>query len=111
MLKQHELLQPIHWGSLTKRMAIGAGIALVLICIFLAGVQHPNPEWPTFWYIRPLIIVPLAGAAGGACYYFIDRLRSQGGWQKIVTGIVSLLVYVIGLWLGTILGLAGTLWD
>lgn len=111
MSMQKELQQPIDWASMGKRALLGGGIALILISIFLSGVDEPNPLWPKFWYIRPLIIVPLAGAAGGVCYYFIDRLRSQGGWQKIVTGIISLLIYIIGLWLGTVLGLDGTLWD
>ncbi|MRG45252.1 potassium transporter KefB [Chitinophaga sp. SYP-B3965] len=102
---------PIHSASLSKCMLIGGGIALVLITALLLTVNNPSPNWPKYWMIRPLIIVPLAGATGGACYYFLDHLRYQGGWKKVLAYILSFLVYLIGLWMGTILGLDGTLWD
>jgi hypothetical protein len=96
-------------GKLGKRMLIGAAIALVLILVFILPVE-PNPAWPRFWMIRPLIIVPLAGAMGGLFYHLMDYLRRWGTWQKVVANILSLLVYIVGFWLGTVLGLAGTLW-
>lgn len=61
--------------------------------------------------LKPLIIVPLAGAIGGALYYFMETLRYQGSWGKIVVTIVSVIGYIIILWLGTVLGLNGTLWN
>jgi hypothetical protein len=97
--------------SLAKCIFIGGGIALALITIFLLKAGSPDPGWPKFWQIRPLVIVPLAGAAGGVCYYLMNPMRNQGGWQKIVANILSLLVYIIGLWMGTVLGLDGTMWD
>lgn len=103
--------RPLHPISLTKCLLVGAAIALTLITIFLIPVGEPNPNWPKFWIIKPLIIVPLAGATGGLCYYFMDNLRSQGGWKKIMANILSLVIYIIGLWMGTVLGLDGTLWD
>jgi hypothetical protein len=111
MNKQNQLLQPINWASLGKRALVGAAIALALIALFLSGVKESDPSWPRYWYIRPLLIVPLAGACGGAFYYFIDRFSSRAGLPKIATILIGLIVYVIGLWLGTILGLDGTLWD
>ena len=102
--------QQIDRGSLVKRMLVGAVIALVLIAIFLAGAES-NPEWGKFWMIRPLIIVPLAGAMGGLCYHFMDHVRQQLGWNKTLVIIVNVIGYIIGLWLGTVLGLDGTLWD
>ncbi|WP_461127488.1 potassium transporter KefB [Spirosoma aerophilum] len=103
--------QPIHPGSVGKRMLQGAGIALVLIVLFLLPVKNPNPNWPKLWMLKPLIVVPLAGAAGGVFFYFMDQLRYQGSWLKALANILSLLVYIIGLWLGAVLGLNGTLWD
>lgn len=105
--------QSLHKVSLAKRALQGAGIALVLISIFLlkAGEPDPNPGWPKLWFIRPLIIVPFAGAMGGVFYYFMDYLRYQGGWRKLLANVLSLVVYIIGLWMGTILGLDGTWWD
>jgi hypothetical protein len=101
----------IHSASLSKRMLQGAGIALVLISIFLYGAGEPNPEWPKFWIVKPLVIVPIAGAMGGVFYYFMDHLRYQGGWIKALAVLLSLFGYVIALWLGTVLGLNGTMWN
>ncbi|GAB4006018.1 hypothetical protein GCM10028808_07110 [Spirosoma migulaei] len=91
-------------------MVVGAGIGLVLISIFLLGVREPNPAWGTLWMIRPLLIVPLAGAVGGLCNYVILHFHNQIGVNKSIAVIVSVLVGSIGLWLGIVLGLAGTLW-
>lgn len=101
----------IHTAPVGKRMLQGAGIALVLISLFLFSVDNPNPEWPKFWMLKPLVIVPVAGAMGGVFYYFMDHLRFQGGWIKVLSIFMRLFGYVIALWLGTVLGLSGTLWD
>jgi hypothetical protein len=99
--------QPV---SLLKAVLIGGGIGLILISFFLSGVNDPNPDWGQYWKLRPLIIVPLAGATGGVFFYFMD-LMSTRGMNKTVAVILALVVYVIGLWLGTVLGLDGTLWN
>lgn len=96
----------IDTAVLTKRVLLGAAIALVLITIFLLPVTG-KPEWGAFWKVRPHIIVPLAGAAGGACSYFLEYLFRRNA----LTVILSVIIYIIGLWMGTILGLDGTLWD
>jgi hypothetical protein len=112
MTPQKELTNvPIHSASLAKRMLQGAGIALILIGMFLLSVDEPDPSWPRLWMMKPLTIVPLAGALGGVFYYFMDNLRYQGGWKKTLAIILSLIGYIVVLWLGTVLGLDGTLWD
>ncbi|MBG6233595.1 hypothetical protein IWX76_000150 [Pedobacter sp. CAN_A7] len=103
--------QPTHPASLGKRMLQGGTVALILISIFLMGAGEPNPEWGKLWMIRPLIIVPLAGAVGGAFYYVMDSLRYRGDLAKIAANVLSLIVYIIGLWMGTVLGLDGTMWN
>lgn len=103
--------QPVHVASVGKRMLVGAGIGLTLISFFLLGAGEPAPHWPTLWWIRPLLVVPAAGALGGLFYYNMDPLRAQGGWRTAFAYILSLLVYLLVLWLGTVLGLAGTMWD
>ncbi|MBD0289392.1 MAG: potassium transporter KefB [Flavisolibacter sp.] len=103
--------QPLHTASLGKRALQGAGIALVLIVIFLLKAGEHDPDWHKLWMIRPLVVVPVAGAMGGVFYYFMDHLRYQGGWRKLLANILSLVVYIIGLWLGTVLGLDGTMWN
>jgi hypothetical protein len=60
--------------------------------------------------LKPLIIVPAAGACGGLFYHLMDFLRRKGGWKKIAANLLSLVVFVVGLWLGAVLGLDGTLW-
>ena len=104
--------RPLNVATLVKRALIGAVVAYVLITIFLLvpGVTT-NPDWPKFWMIRPLLMVPLAGATGGVFYHFMNTFLYQEGWKKIVANVVSLIVYIIGLWLGTVLGLDGTLWN
>ncbi len=103
--------QPIHSKPLGKRMLQGAGIAFILISIFLSTAGEPNPDLSKLWFIRPLLVVPLAGALGGVYYYFMDHLRYQGGWIKILAILISLLGYLVMLWLGTVLGLDGTMWN
>jgi hypothetical protein len=97
--------------TIGKPIFFGAGIGLVLISFFLIGVKDPNPEWGKFWMVKPLLIVPIAGAIGGAFYYFIRGLSYKGGLNKTVAVVLSLIIYIIGLWLGVVLGLSNTLWD
>jgi hypothetical protein len=101
----------VHRRSMFTRMVQGSAIALVLISLFLFGVDEPDPLWPKFWYIRPLVIVPIAGSMGGVFYYFMDHLRCLGGWQKWLAMVLSLIGYLISVWLGSVLGLDGTLWN
>jgi hypothetical protein len=112
MIQGNELQnRPIHPASVGKRMLQGAGMAFMLIIFFLVGVGAPDPSWPKLWMIKPLIMVPLAGALGGVFYYNMDPLRYQGGGRGTLAYILSLLVYLLVLWLGTALGLNGTTWD
>ncbi|MES3018126.1 MAG: potassium transporter KefB [Bacteroidota bacterium] len=98
-------------GSLALPMMIGAGIALAVISLFVFGADNPDPAWGKFWMIRPLIITPLAGATGGAFFYFMNQMRVKGKMNGVVAIILSVLVYIIGLWLGIVLGLDGTMWN
>lgn len=97
--------------SFVTRMLVGAGIGLLLISLFLFSVDEPDPAWGKLWMVRPLIIVPLAGAMGGLCNYFILHFHNQAGVNKTIAIILSVIVFIVGLWLGTILGLDGTLWN
>lgn len=104
------IIGPIRNSSLGLRMLLGAGIALMLIAFFLFMAGEGNPEWPRFWRLRPLLVVPFAGAIGGLFYHLMDYFRYQGGWKMILANVLSLIVYIIGLWLGSVLGLVGTMW-
>jgi hypothetical protein len=48
---------------------------------------------------------------GGLCNYFIVHFRHLAGMNKTIAIILSVLVFIVGLWLGTVLGLDGTYWD
>jgi hypothetical protein len=94
-------------------MLLGAGIALILIEIFIyVGEQKSHPDWGNLWMVRPLIIVPMAGALGGLFFYFINNLPFfKSGWKRAIGVILGLIGYIVTLWIGTILGLSGTWWD
>ncbi len=112
MIQRNNLTtQPIHSGSIGKRMLQGAGIGLTLIAAFLLSAGEPNPDWAKLWMIKPLIIVPLAGSMGGVFYYFMDYLRVHGGWKKAFANTLSLIGFIFVLWIGTVLGLNGTFWN
>jgi hypothetical protein len=96
--------------SLTRRMLVGAGIGLLLISSFLIHAEA-NPAWGKLWMIRPLIIVPLAGAMAGLCNYYLIHFRSLIGVSKTVAIAISVVVSIIGLWMGVVVGLDGTMWD
>jgi hypothetical protein len=105
------LTQPVHPALLTKRMLAGGGIGLLLMSLFLLGVNNPDPAWGKLWMIRPLVVVSLAGAGGAAFFHFTNPLRQQGGWIMFWTYILNMIGYVVALWLGSVLGLDGTLWN
>ena len=97
--------------KLVKRVLIGAGIALVLILLLILSVDEPKPEWHRTWWIRPMVVTPLAGAGGGLFFHFMFELGKEGTWKKIIVTLIGIIGYVIALWMGTVLGLAGTLWN
>ncbi|WP_379085434.1 hypothetical protein [Pedobacter sp. UC225_65] len=111
MTTQENLTATIHRGSLNKRMVQGAIIGLILISAFLISAGKGRPEWGNWWMIKPLIIVPFAGAVGGAIYYYMDQVRSKGGWHRIVADLISIIIFLIGMWMGSVLGLSGTYWN
>ena len=94
-----------------KWVLAGASIALGLIVTFLSTAGDPDPAWPRYWMVRPLVIVPLAGAAGGAFFGAMDVVRQKGGWYTVLGILLGLLVYLVGLWMGIVLGLDGTFWN
>ncbi len=103
--------QQIHSRPASVRMLQGAGIALFLIVLFLSGVNNPDPSWGKYWMIKPLLVVPMMGAMGGLFYYYMDHLRQMDGWIKIAAYLISIIGYFVAVWMGSVLGLNGTLWN
>lgn len=111
MTQQNELnIQSFSLRSLIRPALIGAGIALGAISFFVFGVDNPNPEWGSYWQLRPLIITPLAGAAGGA-FYAVMKHWSKRGLNYTLAVFLSLVIFILSLFLGIVLGLDGTMWD
>lgn len=104
-------IQPFEPKSFLKRALIGASIAFVIISLFVFGVENPRPEWGTWWMLRPLLLTPFVGAVGGGCTYLVGLLSPKQGWKYVGVLVVSVVGYVISLWLGIVLGLDGTLWN
>jgi len=92
-------------------LIIGAGIGLILMGLFLAGVTNPDPSWGSTWMLRPLVFIANAGAAGGAFYYYLNRNRQRKGWRAVGFVAIGFAVYIACLFFGAVLGLDGTLWD
>lgn len=109
--KNNLTTEPLVPAAFIKPALVGGAIALLLIIAFLSGVDHPDPAWPKYWMARPLIIVPLAGAAGGAFFAFLRPMRRKGGWVMALAYVLSIVVFIVALWMGTVLGLDGTLWN
>jgi hypothetical protein len=111
MTQQNTFAQHTKQVSIVKPILVGAAIGLILISTFVFRVDNPKPEWGKLWMIRPLIITPMAGALGGLVFYFMNYLSSRGSINKFLAILLSLIVFIIGLWMGIVVGLDGTLWD
>jgi hypothetical protein len=98
-------------ASIGKRMLLGLVIGIVIISIFIFPVEEPHPEWGKYWRIRPLIVTPLVAAFGILSFYLKDLVRPRHKGIAMVLLLLSLLVFLISLWIGIILGLDGTLWN
>jgi hypothetical protein len=92
-------------------MLTGAAIGLSLIAFFLITAGEGNPAWEPLWRIRPLVVVPFAGAMGGLCNYLLVRFHPMAGMNKTAAVMLSVIIFIIGLWLGIVLGLDGTMWN
>ena len=109
--KKYSMPKQFNLKSIIERMLLGAGIGLLIISFFVFSVDEPNPEWGSFWKIRPLIITPLAGAFGIISFYFKDFIRPRNKLITIIVILFSIIAFLFALWIGIILGLNGTLWN
>jgi hypothetical protein len=92
-------------------MLIGGGIGLFVALFFIVSSGGGRPEWGKFWMIQPLAVLIFAGAMGGFCNYIIVHFRGLFGISKAVAIILSILVFLFGIWMGIVLGLHGTMWN
>ena len=109
MTKQNELQHSLNFGCLSKRALQGAGIALVLIIMFLVITGAIDEG---LWIFLPMTTVTAGGAFGGIFYYLVNDLWSQTGWKRVAVNILCLLVYIFSLYFSLIAALNVTgHWD
>ena len=118
MNAQNELQHRFHNKPLGKFVLQGAGIALLLVSIFLAiifpigGVLVGKTFWQGVGQFLPLVTVTAGGALGGMIYYQVVQRRHRGGSKKVLLTIFSILLYIVLLWLSLIAGFSATgQWD
>ncbi len=104
-------MKPYQPVSLIKAMLIGAAIGLVAISYFVFGVDQPSMDWGKYWMVKPLIAVPIAGAAGGLFFSFLQHLSFQGALNKLLGIIIGVVGFIVIMWLGIVFGLNGTMWN
>lgn len=107
----HTAKEPVNRKTLLLCMVLGALPAISLMSLLVFGAENPDPAWGEYWVIRPLVVITFAGATGGACYYFINRFFGNGIGRKTATVVLTTFVYLFGLWIGTVIGCSGTLWN
>jgi ABC-type transport system involved in cytochrome c biogenesis permease subunit len=94
-----------------KHLLIGAGTALLIVGFFVIAAGKGNPDWGDYWRIKPLLLSPILGGITSLCYNAAAPLRQIKGWPgKLFLGL-SILGFMIGQWIGLVLGLAGTMWN
>jgi hypothetical protein len=106
-----DFISQLTFKSVITRMLIGALIGLAIISLFIFSIDGPNPAWGDYWRVKPLIITPLVSAFGFLSFYLKEYINPKSDAGKIVVFLISTLAFVVALWLGTVLGLDGTLWN
>ncbi|SFA41428.1 hypothetical protein SAMN04488511_102319 [Pedobacter suwonensis] len=113
MMTVQENLSEKKWFThlLFKRMLLVGAIGLVMVGVFVIGAGKGDPAWGITWRIKPLLLTPLLGAFIGLLYDLTEPLRRIKGWIGTVFFVLSIFAVMVGLWMGLILGLNGTMWD
>lgn len=111
MLSLNKIHPQITLTSIVTKMLIGAVIGFIVISIFVFGVDNPNPAWGENWRVRPLIITPLVCALATQALFLKYLIRFETKIMNDLLYLFSFVLVFIGLWLGIILGLDGTMWN
>ncbi|MFM2337589.1 MAG: hypothetical protein RL115_782 [Bacteroidota bacterium] len=94
-----------------NRILIGTSIGLAFIIFFLVTASKPNTEWSSAWWLKPMLVVPLAGALGAIAFSLLISIKTNAGWKKIALYLMAGLVFIIAIWMGMVVGLDGTYWN
>lgn len=98
-------------AGLLKTAAGGWVTGLGLISLFVFGVNDPDPEWGSFWRVRPLLLTPVIAGIGAVFAYLLYSRSGGSTWNKALFTVLAAGAFLFCLWIGIILGLDGTLWD
>jgi hypothetical protein len=90
---------------------IGAAIGLAIISLLVFDVNEPNPDWGIYWRVKPLILTPIIAGFGFLSFFLKEYIMPKSDAGKIIVFLISTIAFVISLWMGTVLGLNGTLWN
>lgn len=108
VLTSHSLRD--HLNGSAKPMLVGAIFGLLFLGQFVLRVDPNHPDWGNFWMIQPLVMGAIAGAGAGFFFYYMSLFRLSG-ITKIMSLLLCLVIFVIAMWMGTVLGLHGTMWN
>jgi len=118
MTTKNETLRSLNYNSLGKHALYGAGITFVLAAIFLSiilsvgDLLNGESFWKAAWLLVPLGTGVIGGTLGGSFYYLIVKWLNLTEWKKIMAIIISIMVYILLVWLSLIAGLSVIgLWD
>ena len=118
MSTQNETLRSLNYNSLGKYALYGAGITLLLAAILLSiilsieDLLKGESLWKAAWLLVPLGTGTIGGTSGGIFYYLTVKWLKLTKWKKALGIIISIVAYILLVWLSLIVGLnAIGLWD
>lgn len=106
-----EFIKQIGLKSVITRLLVGAVIGLGIISLLIFSVNEPNPAWGSYWQVKPLIITPIVSGIGFLSFFLKEYLNPKSDTGKIVVFLLSTISFIVSLWIGTVLGLNGTMWN
>ncbi|WP_130734599.1 hypothetical protein [Flavobacterium sp. J27] len=104
-------MHTISISNVFKFAIAGAIVALIIILLLIFSVPNPNPTWGKVWFVRPLVVTPFITSIGGALFYLINTKKTAFKFINLMLFLFSVFILLFFLWIGTILGLDGTLWN
>lgn len=92
-------------------LTLGFAIAFVLVTALILSVNNPNPVWGKNWFVRPILLTPVIAATGAGVSYLISTISFRNQLFNLFKILLCLLAYIFFLWIGTVIGFNGTLWN
>lgn len=83
---------------------LGAVIPFALLSFIILTKENVFESWMFF----PLLIIPSGGAFGGILFFLMGFLWFPTGNQKLMAIIFSTLIYLVTLWLSSVMAFALT---